>query len=115
MNKLRTCTFSRSIRADDLGKSRPAQSMGSGDYIIAAYRAGKNARSLFNYISVTDGIKINEQNKSIDIGPLYLQIEFEAICRITPTESYVWFEPGGVSNVAMMVLSKCKTQKCILP
>ena len=23
-----TCTFSRSIRADDLGKSRPAQSMG---------------------------------------------------------------------------------------
>ena len=31
------------------------------------------------YISVMDGIKINELNKSIDIGPLYLQTEFEAI------------------------------------
>ena len=30
------------------------------------------------YISVTDDIKINEQNKSIGIGPLYLQTEFEA-------------------------------------
>ena len=29
--------------------------------------------------SVTDRVKINEQNKSIDIGPLYLQTEFEAI------------------------------------
>ena len=74
-----TCTFSRSIRADDLGKSRPAQSMGGGDYIIAAYRAGKSARRLFNYISVTDGIKINEQNNLIGIGPLHLQTEFEAI------------------------------------
>ena len=34
-----TCTFSRSIRANNLGKSRPAQSMGGGDYNIAAYRA----------------------------------------------------------------------------
>ena len=114
MNKLRTCTISRSIRADDLGKLRLAQSMGGGDYIIAAYRVGKCARRLFNYIFVTDGIKINEQSKSIDIGPLYLQIEFEAICRITPTESYVGFEPGGVSKAAMMVLGKCKTPKCIL-
>ena len=40
---------------------------------------GKRARSLFNCISVTDGIKINEQNKSIGIGPLYLHTEFEAI------------------------------------
>ena len=72
-------------------------------------------REKMHVVCSTDGIKINEQNKSIDIGPLYLQIEFEAICRITPTESYVGFEPGGVSNVAMMVLSKCKTQKCILP
>ena len=30
-----TCTFSRSIRANDLGKS------GGGDNIIGAYRAGK--------------------------------------------------------------------------
>ena len=53
--------------------------MGGGDYIIAAYRVGKSARRLFNCISVTDGIKINEQNDLIGIGPLYLQTEFEAI------------------------------------
>ena len=41
-------------------------------YNIGANQAGKRARSLFNCISVTDGIKINEQNKSIVIGPLYL-------------------------------------------
>ena len=29
--------------------------------------------------TVTDGIKINEQYKSIGIGPLYQQTEFEAI------------------------------------
>ena len=46
--------------------------------IIGANRARKWARSLFNCISVTDGIKINEQNKSIGIEPLYLQTEFEA-------------------------------------
>ena len=40
--------------------------------IIGANRAGKSTRSLFNCISVMDGIKINEQYKSIGIGPLYL-------------------------------------------
>ena len=58
-----------------------------------------------------DGIKINEQNKSIGIGPLYLQTEFEA----TPTESYSGFEPSGVSNVVVLARSKCKSPKCILP
>ena len=71
-----TCTFSRSFRANDLGKLRSAQCM---DYYIGANQAGKRARSLFNCISVTDSIKINEQNKSIGIGPLYLHTEFEAI------------------------------------
>ena len=52
---------------------------GGGDYNIGANQAGKRARSLFNCISVTDGIKINEQNKSIGIGPLHLQTKFEAI------------------------------------
>ena len=52
---------------------------GGGDYYIGVNQAGKRARSLFNCISVTDGIKINEQNKSIGIGPLYLHTEFEAI------------------------------------
>ena len=51
--------------------------MGGGCYIIGANRAGQSARSLFNCISVTVSIKINEQYKSI--GPLYLQTEFEAI------------------------------------
>ena len=46
--------------------------MGGGDCsIIGSNRAGKSARSLFNCISVTDDIKITEQNKSIGIGPLY--------------------------------------------
>ena len=72
-----TCTFSRSFRANDLGN--PLNVWGGGDYYIGANQAGKRARSLFNCISVTDGIQINEQNKSIGIGPLYLHTEFEAI------------------------------------
>ena len=71
-----TCTFSRSFRANDLGKLRYGE---AGDYYIGANQAGRRVRSLFNCISVTDGIKINEQNKSIGIGPLYLHTEFEAI------------------------------------
>ena len=35
--------------------------------------------TLHTCISVTDRVKINEQNKSIAIGPLYLQTAFEAI------------------------------------
>ena len=62
------------------------------------------------YISATDGVKINEQNKSIAIGPLYLQTEFE-----TPAESYDGFIPCGVSDVAIRARSKCKTPKSILP
>ena len=57
----------------------PLNVWGGGDYYIGANQAGKRARSLFNCISVTDGIKINELNKSIGIGPLYLHTEFEAI------------------------------------
>ena len=59
----------------------PLNVWGGGDYNIGANQAGKRARSLFNCISVTDGIKINE---SIDIGPLYLQTEFEAISLLLP-------------------------------
>ena len=57
----------------------PLNVWGGGDYNIGANQAGKRARSLFNCISVTDGITINEQNKSIGIGPLHLQAKFEAI------------------------------------
>ena len=66
--------------------------MGGRDYSIGANQAGKPERNLFNCISVTDGIKINEQNNPIAKGPLYLQTVFEAIS----TESYGEFEPGGV-------------------
>ena len=41
--------------------------------------SGKLVPTLRRCISVTDDIKINEQNKSIGIRPLYLQTEFEAI------------------------------------
>ena len=47
--------------------------LASGDYNIGANRAEKRARSLFNCIFPVDGIKINALNKSIGIGPLYLQ------------------------------------------
>ena len=49
----------------------PLNVWGGGGYIIAdigANRAGKSEH--VNCISVTDGIKINEQNKWIGIGPL---------------------------------------------
>ena len=62
----------------------PLNEWGGGDYNIGANQAGKRARNLFNCISVTDGIKINEQNKSIDIEPLYLQTEFEANWLLLP-------------------------------
>ena len=48
-------------------------------YIIGVNQAGKHASSLFNCISVTDDIKINEQNNPITNEPLYVQTEFEAI------------------------------------
>ena len=62
------CTFSRSIRANDLGKSLPLNVWGGGGYIIGANQAGKRARCLLNCISVTVDMKINEQNKWI--GPV---------------------------------------------
>ena len=55
---------------------------GGWDYNIVANQVEKCARSLFNCISVVDGIKIIEQNKSIGIGPLLstgLQFKSEAI------------------------------------
>ena len=73
-----TCTFSRSFRAK-FGQIALRSMYGEAGIITLARKAGQRARSLFNCISVTDGIKINEQNKSIGIGPLYLHTEFEAI------------------------------------
>ena len=50
----------------------------AGDYIFGASQAGKRARSLFNCISVTDDTGINEQDKSIATGLLYVHSEFDA-------------------------------------
>ena len=46
--------------------------------------SGKLVLTLHCCISVTDDIKINEQNKSIGIGPLYLETEFEANWLLLP-------------------------------
>ena len=78
LNKLRV-NFRARFALTIWAKCVPLDVWGGGDDNIGANLAGKRARSLFNCISVTDGIKINEQNKSIGIGPLYLQSEFEAI------------------------------------
>ena len=61
-------------------KLRPAQCMGRRLLYHWLESSGKklSARSLFNCISVMDGININKEHKSIGIGPLYLQTEFEA-------------------------------------
>ena len=78
LNKL--CVHFRARFAPTIwAKCVPLDLWGGGDYNIGANLAGKRARSLFNCISVTDVIKINEQKKSIGIGPLNLQTEFEAI------------------------------------
>ena len=76
LNKLRV-NFRARFAPTIWAKCVPLDVWGGGNYNIGANLAGKRARSLFNCISVTDGIKINEQNKSIGIGSLYL--EFEAI------------------------------------
>ena len=62
-----------------------------------------------NCISVTDDIKINEQNEFIGNGPLYLKTEFVVL--LSPNGG---FEPCGVWNVAILAGSKCKAPKCIL-
>ena len=85
---------------------------GGGGYIIDANQAGKRANSLFNCtcISVTDDIKINEQNNPIVKRPLYLVTDLSI-----PTESYGEFEPLGVSDIAILTWSMLKTPKCTLP
>ena len=67
----------------------PLECMGRrSDYIIGANQAGKSACSLFNCISVMDGIKINEQNKSISKGLLYVRAEFDAFSTLLRGEMW---------------------------
>ena len=58
----------------------------------------QNALTLHSCISVTDRVKINEQNKSIDIGPLYLQTEYEAILLLLP-KVMVGLNPVGYGTI----------------
>ena len=64
----------------------PLSEWEGGDYIIGANQAGKCARSLFNCITVTDNIEINEQNKSIATGVLYVQPEFDTFSTLVRGE-----------------------------
>ena len=76
--------------------------------------SGKHVPILRRCISIMDDIKINEQNKSIGIGPLYLQTEFEAISLLLP-QVMAGVNPVGYRTlIAILAWSKCKTPKCIL-
>ena len=66
----------RSLSPQEVVAYSCASVNGSGS---RTYNGAIRGETLLHCISVTDLIKINEQNKSIDIGPLYLQTEFEAI------------------------------------
>ena len=61
LNKLRV-HFRARFEPTIWAKCVPLDVWGGGDYNTGANLAGKRARTLFNCISVTDGIKINEQN-----------------------------------------------------
>ena len=98
-----TCTFSCSIRANECV---PLDVRGGRrDYNTGVNQAGKCGHSLFNCISVMDGIKINEQNELIGKGPLYIHTEFEA--KVI----------AGLNPVRYQTLQywHSKTSKCILP
>ena len=47
---------------------------------------GKYAISLHTCISITDKAKINEQNKSIAVGPFYIGTYFEPIWTLLPED-----------------------------
>ena len=77
------CTFSRSIRANDLGTLLP--------YIECLIHwhesSGKPCTHFAQlYISVTDEVKINEQNRSIATGPFYVRTKFELIWTLLPED-----------------------------
>ena len=73
------CTFSRSIHTTDLGKPHLIQCMGKQILNHWCESSWKMAYYLRTCISIMNKVKINEQNKSIATGPLYLHSDFEAI------------------------------------
>ena len=59
--------------------------------IIGTNRAGKCSLTLHSGISITDKVKINEQNKSIATGPLYVHTKFEVIWTLLPEDVVVCY------------------------
>ena len=55
---------------------------------------GKYAITLHTCISITDKAKINEQNKSIAVGPFYISTYFEPIWTLLPEDVAV-LNPTG--------------------
>ena len=54
----------------------------------------RNAREMHTCISTTDKAKINEQNKSIVVGPFYIGTYFEPIWTLLPEDVAV-LNPTG--------------------
>ena len=57
-------------------------------------KPGKNTISLHTCISITDKAKINKQNKSIAVGPFYIETYFESIWTLLPEDVAV-LNPTG--------------------
>ena len=57
--------------------------------IMGVNRARKCTLTSHSSISITDRIKINEQNKSIATGTLYEKTEFEVIWTLLPEDVMV--------------------------
>ena len=80
-------------------------------------RGTETVHILFHsYISLTDEVKINEQNKSI--GSTYKPKLKQLINLISTAEIYSGFNSYGVSGIVIRAWSnscKFKTPKCILP
>ena len=72
---------------------------------------GKYAIFLHTYISITDTCKakINEENKSIAVGPFFIGTYLEPIWTLLPKD----VEPYGVSDLVTSVPQMCKTPKWI--
>ena len=86
--------------------------MGGGCLNTGVNRGGNGAylhSYMYMYISVTDEVKLNEQNQSIGRGPLPKQNlkQFDYSC--------LKFKPCGVSDAAILAQSKYKTPTCIIP
>ena len=82
---------------------------------LMARNAGKFAISLHTCISITDKAIINEQNKTIAVGPFYIS---PTLNRYGHSYLKMWrcgrFEPYGVSDLVTSVPRMCNTPKLCL-